>query len=473
MRLWPRSLLGQTLLAVALALLVAQAISVILQYRAQLGRASDLIANTAVNRLAESSGAGPRRVEAVRADIRANRGAPDGNWRGRRPLPRLPVIETATPQFPDTIRRPMVERAVGSLLEAQGIGVRDIRVQLVDTVDDAVVQQILQARPRLARRRPLPRQLALVSIQPFGGERWTQIRVPVPERSGGALLPIILQTVVLYLVLIGGLWLVLRRIVGPLRALAGRVEQFAETQSAAEPMDPAGPDESRRLIAAHNALERRIVALLDEKDVMLGAIGHDLKTPLAALRVRIENVNDAPARAKMAASIDDLARSLDDILTLARVGRPSDALERVELSALAAALVEEYEDTGAPVMLGETQRMAARARVTWLRRALRNLVTNGLRYGTNVQLSLERVDNEAVFTVADDGPGIPDDQIEAMMQPFQRGEASRNRETGGAGLGLTLARAIAQQHGGSLELVNRPASDTAPAGLDAKLRIPL
>ena len=101
-----------------------------------------------------------------------------------------------------------------------------------------------------------------------------------------------------------------------------------------------------------------ITALLDEKDVMLGAIGHDLKTPLAALRVRIESVEDETERTRMAATIEDIVRTLDDILSLARVGRPRDPLEQSELSALVAAVVEEYEDMGEPVELGETRRIA-------------------------------------------------------------------------------------------------------------------
>ena len=129
-------------------------------------------------------------------------------------------------------------------------------------------------------------------------------------------------------------------------------------------------------------MEARISALLDEKDVMLGAIGHDLKTPLAALRVRIEiGRGRGRARPKMAATIEDITRTLDDILSLARVGRPSDPQERTELSALVASIVEEYEDMGEPVELDQTERIVLQLRPTWLRRALRNLIDNALRYG--------------------------------------------------------------------------------------------
>jgi len=175
----------------------------------------------------------------------------------------------------------------------------------------------------------------------------------------------------------------------------------------------------------------------------------------------------------MAASIEDITRSLDDILSLARVGRPSDPLERTDLAALLAAVVEEFEDMGQPVELADTQRLAMPLRATWLRRALRNLIENALRYGERARVSLARDGRQAVVRIEDDGPGIPEGEIAAMMEPFARGDASRNRETGGSGLGLTLARAIAEQHGGTLTLTNRLAPDGKVQGLIAELRLPI
>jgi signal transduction histidine kinase len=281
------------------------------------------------------------------------------------------------------------------------------------------------------------------------------------------------QTLLLYIVLVGGLAWLLRRITRPIAALTKRVEQFAATRELDGQLEPSGPDDTRRLIAAHNAMEARIAALLHEKDVMLGAIGHDLKTPLAALRVRIESVDDDAERAKMAASIEDITRSLDDILSLARVGRPSDPLERTDLAALLAAVIEEYEDMGDPVELADAARLAMPLRATWLRRALRNLVENALRYGERARVSLAREGRQAVVRIEDDGPGIPDGEIAAMMEPFARGDASRNRGTGGSGLGLALARAIADQHGGTLTLTNRHGKGGEVAGLVAELRLPI
>ena len=447
-RFLPKSLLGQMLLSVALALLVAQAISAVLQYRAAEQRREF----GALNGLAFQLVAEPR-----------FEGEP--RWR------RLRVERTAAnPLLPGETRDTDREEVLRQILVDQGIEPAQLVVITRPISEDAYVMGRLQERPDLRRRSEWAAgNMILAGLQRQGSSEWTVARVPVAMGGPQQLGALITQTLLLYIVLVGGLALLLRRITRPIAALTRRVEHFAATRELEGQLEPAGPDDTRRLIAAHNAMEERIAALLNEKDVMLGAIGHDLKTPLAALRVRIESVEDPGERAKMAASIEDVTRSLDDILSLARVGRPSDPLERTELSALLAAVVEEYEDMGEPVELGDTERMAMPLRATWLRRAFRNLIGNALRYGERARVSLTREGKTAVVRIEDDGPGIPEGEIEAMMQPFARGETSRNRETGGAGLGLTLARAIAEQHGGTITLKNRERG----AGLLAELRLPL
>ena len=300
-----------------------------------------------------------------------------------------------------------------------------------------------------------------------GAKEWTVARVPLLGSAPRQLGQLIMQTLLLYVVLVGLLALLLRRITQPLAALTRRLETFAATRETDGQLEPSGPEDTRRLIAAHNAMEGRISALLNEKDVMLGAIGHDLKTPLAALRVRIESVEDPVERQRMAATIEDITRTLDDILSLARVGRPTDPLETTDLTALVSSVVEEFEDMGEPVTFEPGQRIALPLRATWLRRALRNLIGNALRYGRKANVSLERQGSEAVITVEDEGPGIPQTELARMVEPFARGEGSRNRATGGAGLGLAIARAIAEQHGGRLVLANR-----AQGGLRVELRLP-
>jgi signal transduction histidine kinase len=440
------------LLSVALALLVAQTISAVLQYRAAEQRRE----LGSLNGLAFQLVAEPR-----------FEGQP--RWR------RLRVERTtANPLRPGEVRDGHREEILRNILVDQGLVPAQLVVVTRPISEDAYVMGRLEERPDLKRRGEWnDGNMIVAALQRQGSREWSVARVPIGTGGPQQLGALITQTLLLYIVLVGGLALLLRRITQPIAALTRRVEHFAATRELDGQLQPAGPDDTRRLIAAHNAMEERIAALLNEKDVMLGAIGHDLKTPLAALRVRIESVEDAGERAKMAANIEDITHSLDDILSLARVGRPSDPLERTDLGALLAAVVEEYEDMGEPVELADTQRMVMPLRATWLRRALRNLIGNAIRYGQRARVQLARQDGQAVIRIEDDGPGIPDGDIAAMMEPFARGDSSRNRETGGSGLGLTLASAIAEQHGGTLRLANRWGPGGKVAGLVAELRLPL
>jgi len=462
-RFLPRSLLGQMLLSVALALLAAQTLSAVLLYRAAEQRREMGYANGLVFQL----------VAEPRFDFRSTGRLGAAN--GIRAWQRLRVERTtADPLRPGEARDRHREEQLRAILTEQGISPQQLLVTTRKVSDDAYVMGRLRERPELRRRREwTDGELIIAALQRQGSQEWTVARIPMASREPRQLGSLIAQTLLLYIVLVGGLAVLLRRITRPLAALTRRVETFASSRSSDGQLEPTGPDDTRRLIAAHNAMEARISALLDEKDVMLGAIGHDLKTPLAALRVRIESVEDPVERDKMAATIEDITRSLDDILSLARVGRPSDPMERTDLAALVAAVVEEYEDMGEPVTLAETERVALPLRATWLRRALRNLIGNAVRYGERARVSLAREGKWAVVRIEDDGPGIREGDIAAMMEPFARGETSRNRETGGSGLGLTLARAIAEQHGGEVNLFNRGTPGGEVKGLVAELRLPL
>ena len=475
-RLWPRSLQGQVLLAVALALLLVQGISAVLLYRAQADRREAALVHAAALRIfaAVREDAGLPRLTRSRWGVRLGplRGG-DGDLIENSRNMRHETTSTSPLRSGET-RHDEAERELRDMLGDQGLSFADVLVTQRSVAEDAIAQRRIE-RHLLAGRHGLgrPERLVVAGVQRQTGGDWLVVRVLVPRAEGRPIWTLLIQTLLIYAVLVGALAVILRRITRPLAALTTRLERFAETRTTDGQLEPEGPDDVRRLIVAHNAMEARIAGLLDEKDVMLGAIGHDLKTPLAALRVRIESVEDDTERRKMAATIEDITTSLDDILSLARVGRPSDPREATELAALVGAVAEEFEDMGEPVELGQTPRIVVSLRATWLRRALRNLISNALRYGRRARVSLAREGNLAIICVEDDGPGIAPDSIARMLEPFTRGEPSRNSETGGAGLGLTLARAIAEQHGGTLQLINRRGGDGAVAGLTATISLPL
>lgn len=465
-RLVPQSLLGQVMLVLTLALLFAQVITVTLLFRANEQRRSEAIVNAVAFRvvMARETPRSERRAASRQARRAARALAGDG------PPRRLPIERrTDAPDFVRGERLSRLEVPLREVLTNQGIEPGKIAVTQRLTGEDPYIKATVERMARWTRPDWQNRKLIVAAIERPDLGIWQVVRVPLPARDRGVLSGIILQTLVIYAVLFAALFFALRRLTRPLARLTQRVDDFAMSPGEARVLAEEGPADTRRLIAAHNAMEARIAALLDEKDVMLGAIGHDLKTPLAALRVRIESVENDEQRAQMAASIEELATSLDDILNLARVGRASEPAVPTNLTALAASLTEEYEDMGKPVRLEQGARVVGAIRETWLRRALRNLIDNALRYGGGTaQLRVIQSGEQAIFQIEDNGPGIDEQRIDELLRPFARGETSRNRSTGGAGLGLTLARAVAELHGGTLTLANR-----TEGGLLAELHIPL
>lgn len=473
-RFFPQSLLGQVMAVLAIGLLVAQVISAFLLYQANEQRREAALVNSVAFRLIaeDTRPAGEERLRARLDALREQRFERQGPPRPGRLLrrrPRLGIERTVeSPIRANEPRLSSFETGLRDVLQQQGIEVGQILVTRRVANTDPYVRDVVERRPALQTSDWETRRILVASVERTDQSGWITARLPEPRRPNGGPATLILQTLVIFGVLFLLLYLVLRRITRPLALLTERVGDFSRNPDHVVEIEESGPADTRRLIAAHNAMESRIAALLDEKDVMLGAIGHDLKTPLAALRVRIESVPDDTQRNRMASSIENITRTLDDILSLARVGRSGGAVEMLDLGALAIGVVEEFEDLGEPVTIDDPPRIVAKVQETWLKRALRNLVSNAVRYGETARVSLEETDGIAILRVDDTGPGIPADQIADMLEPFTRGEASRNRATGGAGLGLTLARAIAEQHGGTLAL-----SDPDGGGLRAELRLPL
>ncbi len=444
-RFWPKSLGAQLALLVALALAVAQAVNFALLLQATQRQNFVATATLAIARLAETverTRTGQTTPEMLRGSM-ASRVSPIG--------PKMDV-------------RPDIAAHARDLLSQVGLQVGTIKAAIVPAREFEVE---VDGNGRMLRRASvLQRRIIVVSAEMEPG-RWVTTAAPLPPLNPGAFGALIFQTIVLYgFVLLTVLW-VGNRLARPLAELRQAAERF-DRRAALDPIAEQGPSDIRRLIAAFNAMRTRISGMLDEKDRMLGAIGHDLRTPLASLRVRTELVEDEGERARMAATIDDMNHTLDDILSLARLGRPSEPEQRVDLPALIDSVVEEFEDLGADVTVEEAPRLAVAMRPNLIKRALRNLIENALKYGERARIGVRTEQGAAVVEVDDDGPGIPPEQVDHMFEAFTRLEGSRSRETGGSGLGLALARAIVEAHGGTLTLRNR-----SGGGLRATIGLPL
>ncbi len=435
-------------LLIALALFVAQAINfgLILRDRTEF-------------RLAQATRPVATRI-ADALEREAHAGRPLTADRGR--VRRL----AANPLAPFAYQRhPEVAAELRRQLADQGLTVGRIDTGLRPVSDDDAGSRRREGRRNADRRGDLQGPTLVIAVeQP--GRGWLAITAPWPQPGWRLLFALLSQTAILYvIVLLPVLWIV-RRMSRPLRDLRAAAESFRPGEPGIA-LSVRGPDDVAALVGAFNALRLRVTAMLDEKDRMLGAIGHDLRTPLAALRVRIESVEDDTDRTRMADTIAEMNRTLDDILSLARLGRPSEPPTDVDLAALVDAVVEDFRDIGNDVTFVEAGRLRMHLRPSLIRRAVRNLIENAVKYGVSAEVRVEADARRVAIVVADQGPGIPEDRMGDVFDAFTRLETSRNRETGGIGLGLALARAIIREAGGEIRLVNRTGG-----GLDAIIELP-
>ncbi len=446
-RPWPRNLAGQMALLIALALFVAQAINFGLVLRDRIEFRLSQATRPVATRIADA------------LDREAHGGRPLIADRGRvRRLPADPIRQIGNERHPE------VAAELRRQLADQGVTVGRIDTGLQPSTLDDDSDRDNRRRAGIRRGERDGATLLIAVEQP--GRGWLTITAPWPQPGARLLFALLSQTAILYIiVLLPVLWIV-RRLSRPLRDLRVAAERFRPGEPGA-PMPAEGPDDVAALITAFNALRLRVTGMLDEKDRMLGAIGHDLRTPLAALRVRIESVEDDTDRAKMIDTVAEMNRTLDDILSLARLGRPSEPPTDVDLAALVDAVVEDFRDLGCEVSFVEADRLRMRMRPSLMRRAVRNLIENAVKYGVSAEVRVETGARSVAIVVADHGPGIPEDRMGDVFDAFTRLESSRNRETGGIGLGLALARAIVREAGGEIRLVNRVAG-----GLDAIIELP-
>jgi len=319
---------------------------------------------------------------------------------------------------------------------------------------------------RLLPSPSLRSQLLLIAVGGFGVGHMLNMLLASGLRHmhGGQHLLTPLSVLIFVALLAAVAWLS-ARVTRPLQRLTESADRFSGTEPL-QPLPLEGPPDMRRAIEAFNGLSRRISDLLEEKDQMLGALGHDLRTPLASIKIRAAGMRPVDQRTALFATVDGMERMIEDILTLARTGRSAEPPARVDVRALVSGVIGEFTAQGAVVALEPGKAIVWSLRPDLLTRALRNLIDNAVRYAGGARLSLA-VEGQTLFIrVEDDGPGLPGDQLEHVLRPFARLDQSRNRDTGGAGLGLAIALSIARLHGGTVTLENRP-----EGGLSATLRL--
>ncbi len=327
------------------------------------------------------------------------------------------------------------------------------------------------ARVRMIEQsRPLNDEGPVFEItQPFpNGDGWLTAQFTGPVAPSPA--PAILIAALLGTILTGAAaaWLA-GRVSRPLLALAFAADEVARGRVAPRLPD-TGPDDIRHAAKAFNEMSDRVTRTLESHRQLLSAVGHDLRTPLAAMRITAEFVVDEEVRDRLTRNLDELQSMTEAVLSAARSG-PGEEKRRVDLATLIESVCDDLIELNLPVTVSIDGLAPSSCRPNEIRRAVRNLIENATRYGGGARVSLEREDNFFVVNIDDDGPGIPANRLEEVFEPFVRLEESRSNVTGGSGLGLTLARAIAREHGGEIVLCNRMAEGQI-IGLRASLRLP-
>lgn len=254
-------------------------------------------------------------------------------------------------------------------------------------------------------------------------------------------------------------------IAGPLRNLTRATGRIGH--GVVVPVPEAGPDETREIARALNAMQHRIHGLVTERTQALVAVSHDLRTPISRLRLRLDGVADPAERQAMGSDLDDMQAMIDSTLAYLRGDDDPEPRQVVNVASILMSIADASSDAGRDVEYAGPGRALATVRQVALRRALDNVVDNAVRYGTRARISLAVEAEALLLTVEDDGPGIASEEVARAFEPFTRLEMSRNRNTGGTGLGLTIARRIVEAEGGTIAMANR-----LEGGLQVRISLP-
>lgn len=317
---------------------------------------------------------------------------------------------------------------------------------------------------RVAVTDPGRRSAVLGGLQ-LGDGSWIQFRTLEPvaavnlarERIVLALIP-----AVALMVLAG---LLVRRTLRPLRQLAKAADRVGDGRSV--PVAEEGPGEVQSLVRAFNRMQERIGRLIDDRTRALAAVGHDLRTPLARLRLRSEAIPDPAARTAMEEELHEMEAMIASMLAYLGGDETPERPARCDVAVLCATLADDASDHGGDVTYSGPDHAEALVRVQGLKRTLDNLLSNALHYAGSARLSLVAEAERLIFRVDDDGPGIPAGDLERVTEPFVRLDEARSRDTVGFGLGLAIAKRLVAADGGQLNLGNRP-----EGGLRAEVILP-
>jgi len=294
-----------------------------------------------------------------------------------------------------------------------------------------------------------------VAVQ-LGDGRWLTFGTALPDTGPAVSWQFFASMAVMAVIILAvSVWAV-RRVTAPLGDIAAAAQRLGKDVGA-PPLAEIGSAE----------MQERLRRLIENRTRMLAAISHDLRTPLTLLRLRAETVANAEERERMLATIAEMDAMIAATLAFARDDAAAEPRRPTDVTALLASIVDDMADAGMPVTMKPAASTVCDCRPGALRRAIGNLIDNAVKYGKTARAAIQATPRTVEITINDEGPGIPEEELARVFQPFYRLEGSRSRETGGVGLGLAIALSIVEAHGGELTLANRP-----EGGLRARITLP-
>jgi len=464
--LWPQSLFGRLLAASVLAVVLAQAVALLLiaqerEHFVRQGSVRDWTRRIAETTLMLAPLGRTQRADALaqlaaspphmaHADAFAHGGPPRAL---ARPFVRLPLLSDF-----ETALRDQLRAALGP---AYGIEVGPTPVPPPPAV--ALPAPFYEAHELALHPEAAQRYDVTVRFADGDAVTYRVMRMP-----GGAPLPRRLSTnlALLVLLLVIVLCLTARTITRPLSDLARVADSLGREARPAPQLAERGTRELRDAARAFNTMQDRLHRYLDSRTRVLAAMSHDLKTPLTRLRLQVEALDNPPMQERIGRELDEMESMVREALALFRGLDDGEPAAAVDMNALLEKIREEFRDLGGTVTITGQALRPLVGKPQALKRCLTNLIANAVKFGTRAEVLIAD-GADLVIRVRDHGPGIPEEELERVFEPFYRLESSRNRDSGGTGLGLTIARDLAQAHGGSLLLAN-----LAGGGLEATLRLP-
>jgi signal transduction histidine kinase len=301
---------------------------------------------------------------------------------------------------------------------------------------------------------------------PLRDGQWLSFVTALPESGPSFSRQFLLSMEIMAIIILAVSGGVVRRVTAPLASLSAAAERLGNDLNA-PPMPETGTIETRQASHAFNTMQARLRGLIENRTRMLAAISHDLRTPLTLLRLRTENVENSTEREKMLATIAEMDAMVATTLAFARDEATVEIRRPTDLAALVQSIVDDMADTGLPVTMERAEPVVHNCRPVALKRAIRNLIDNAVKYGKKANVAIKPTPKSIEIAIDDEGPGIAEQELSRVFEPFYRVEESRSRENGGVGLGLAIALSTVQAHGAEIILSNRPAG-----GLRAAVVLP-